>query len=95
MQVRSIKQSTATLEITAMLCKTITGTNERRGKAKQSTGGGGKIVFVYPNSLIDGEKEETHPTSLIIFKFGRKCNKYFTRMYSTMTIVKGFYVHNP
>ena len=74
MQVRSIKQSTATLEITAMLCKTITGTNERRGKAKQSTGGGGKIV--YPNSLIDGEKEETHPTSLIIFKFGRKCYKY-------------------
>ena len=61
MQVRSIKQSTATLEITAMLCKTITGTNERRGKAKQSTGGGGKIV--YPNSLIDGEKEETHPTT--------------------------------
>lgn len=74
MQVRSIKQSTATLEITAMLCKTITGTNERRGKAKQSTGGGGKIV--YPNSLIDGEKEETHPTSHTIFKFGRKCNKY-------------------
>ena len=78
MQVRSIKQSTATLEITAMLCKTITGTNERRGKAKQSTGGGGKIV--YPNSLIDGEKEETHniqhPISHTIFKFGRKCYKY-------------------
>ena len=56
MQVRSIKQSTATLEITAMLCKTITGTNERRGKAKQCTGGGGGKI-VYPNSLIDGEKE--------------------------------------
>ena len=39
MQVRSIKQSTstATLEITAMLCKIITGTNEneRRGKTQK------------------------------------------------------------
>ena len=68
MQVRSIKQSTATLEITAMLCKTITGTNERRGKAKQCTGGGGGKI-VYPNSLIDGEKEETHPTSHIPYHF--------------------------